>query len=126
LDQQLTLLALKRALQERKPVIHYSDQGLQYAAWEYVKMLQIAGVKISMAEMGEPNQNGYAERLIRIIKEEEVDLSEYENFQECCQNMSQFLTDGYMHKRIHSSLGYITPAEFEFNWIRQNMPLEIK
>ena len=126
LDQKLTLLALQRALLEHKPMIHHSDQGLQYAAIEYVETLQKAGVKISMAEIGEPTQNGYAERLLRTIKEEEVNLSEYQDFQECFQNMDRFLNDVYMNKRIHSSLGYLTPVEFEYNWIRQNMPVEIK
>jgi putative transposase len=126
LDQKLTLLALQRALQEHQPMIHHSDQGLQYAAIEHVAMLQKAGAKISMAEIGEPTQNGYAERLLRTIKEEEVDLSEYQDFQECYQNMDRFLNDVYMYKRIHSSLGYLTPVEFEYNWIRQNMPVQIK
>ena len=126
LDQKLTLLALQRALLEHKPMIHHSDQGLQYAAIEYVETLQKAGVKISMAEIGEPTQNGYAERLLRTIKEEEVYLSEYEDFQDCYQNIDRFLNDVYMNKRIHSSLGYLTPVEFEYNWIGQNMPVEIK
>jgi transposase InsO family protein len=126
LDQHLTLLALRKALQNHQPMIHHSDQGLQYAANEYVELLQQAGVEISMAEIGEPTQNGYAERLLRTIKEEEVDLSEYQDFQECYQNMDRFLNDVYMHKRIHSSLGYLTPVEFEYNWIRQNVPIAIK
>jgi putative transposase len=126
LDQKLTLVALQKALQKHKPVIHHSDQGLQYAATDYVEMLQKAGVKISMAEIGEPTQNGYAERLMRTIKEEEVDLSDDQDFQECCQNIDRFLNDVYMFKRIHSSLGYLTPVEFEYNWTRQNMPVEVK
>lgn len=66
--------------------------------------------------MGEPEENGYAERLMRTIKEEEVDLSEYEDFRDAMR----FLDDVYNRKRIHSSLGYLTPAEFEQQWI--NMP----
>ena len=126
LDLKLTLLALQRALQRHKPMIHHSDQGLQYAAMEYVEMLQKAGVKISMSEIGEPTQNGFAERLMRTIKEEEVDLSEYDDFQDCYRNIDRFLNDVYMFKRIHSSLGYLTPVEFEYNWSRQIMPVEIK
>ena len=71
LDQKLTLITLRRALQSQPPQIHPSDQGLQYAAREYVELLQKAGVQISMAEIGEPTQNGYAKRLIQTIKEEE-------------------------------------------------------
>lgn len=125
LDQKLTLIALRRALQSHTPQIHHSDQGLQYAAKEYVELLQKAGVQISMAEIGEPTQNGYAERLMRTIKEEEVNLTEYEDFQDCYQNIDRFLNDVYMNKRIHSSLGYLTPVEFEYNWSRQNMIVEV-
>jgi len=126
LDQKLTLIALRRALQSHIPQIHHSDQGLQYAAREYVELLQKAGVQISMAETGEPTQNAYAERLMRTIKEEEVNLSEYEDFRNCYLNIDRFLNDVYMHKRIHSSLGYLTPVEFEYNWNRQNMLVETK
>ena len=126
LGQQLTLVALQKALKENSPHIHHSDQGWQYAASEYVDTLLKAHVKISMAEVGEPTQNGYAERLIRTIKEEEVYLSEYEDFHDCYQNMDRFLNDVYIHQRIHSSLGYLTPVEFEYNWNRQNMLTENK
>lgn len=121
LDQRLTLIALRRALQNHTPQIHHSDQGWQYAAKEYVELLQKAEVQISMSETGEPTQNGYAERLMRTIKEEEVYLTEYEDFHDCYQNIDRFLNDVYMNKRIHSSLGYLTPVEFEYNWNRQNM-----
>jgi len=52
---------------------------------------------------------------MRTIKEEEVDLSEYRNFAEAYQQVEQFLDDVYMRKRIHSSLGYLTPSEYEMN-----------
>jgi len=81
LDQTLTLRALRRAMAHHQaPEIHHSDQGGQYAATAYTQILQDANVRISMAEVGEAWQNGYAERLIRTIKEEEVDLSEYRNY----------------------------------------------
>jgi putative transposase len=95
------------------PEIHHSDQGVQYAATAYTQVLQDAQVQISMADQGAAWQNGYAERLIRTIKEEEVDLSEYLDYHDAYQQIGRFLDDVYMHKRIHSSLGYLTPAEFE-------------
>lgn len=117
LDHTLTLVALQRALARYPaPAIHHSDQGVQYAAAAYVQVLQEAGVQISMADVGEAWQNGYAERLIRTIKEEEVDLSEYLDYHDAYRQMGRFLDDVYMHKRIHSSLGYLTPAEFEVQW----------
>jgi putative transposase len=117
LDYTLTQTALRRALARYPaPEIHHSDQGVQYAATVYTQALQDAKVRISMADVGEAWQNGYAERLIRTIKEEQVDLSEYLDYHDACRQMGRFLDEVYMHKRIHSSLGYLTPAEFEEQW----------
>jgi putative transposase len=119
LDQQLTLMALQRALKDHTPEIHHSDQGVQYAATAYTQLLKQAHVQISMAQVGEAWQNGYAERLIRTIKEEEVDLSDYQDYTEALRHIGRFLDEVYMHKRIHSSLGYLTPAEFERQWLQE-------
>jgi putative transposase len=116
LDQGLTLAALERALVVAVPELHHSDQGLQYAATAYVERLQHRGVTLSMAAIGEPRENGYAERLVRTIKEEEVDLSEYQDFADARQQIMRFLEDVYNRKRIHSSLDYLTPQEFEEQW----------
>ena len=116
LDQSLTLRALEQALAHHTPEIHHSDQGVQYAATAYTARLQAAGVQISMAKVGAAWQNGYAERLMRTIKEEEVDLSDSQNYADAVRPIGRFLDEVYMHKRIHSSLGYLTPAEFEQHW----------
>ena len=116
LDQSLTFRALEQALAHSTPEIHHSDQGVQYAAITYTVRLQAAGTHISMAEVGAAWQNGYAERLMRTIKEEEVDLSEYENYADAMRQIGRFLDEVYMQKRIHSSLGYLTPTEFESQW----------
>ncbi len=116
LDQRLTLRALERALAHATPEIHHSDQGVQYAATAYTARLQAAGTQRSQAEVGAAWQNGYAERLMRTIKEEEVELSDYQNYADAMRHIGRFLDEVYMHKRIHSSLGYLTPAEFESQW----------
>lgn len=120
LHQDLTLTGLRRALVSgRRPAIHHSDQGVQYAAIAYTDTLQSHHIAISMAEAGAAWQNGYAERLIRTIKEEEVDLSDYRDYHDAYRQLGRFLDDVYMHKRIHSSLGYLTPAEFEHAWLAE-------
>ncbi len=116
LDQGLTLAALERALVVAVPTIHHSDQGVQYAAAPYVERLQKLGVRLSMAAIGEPRENGFAERLVRTIKEEEVDLSDYRDFAEARSQIGHFIDAVYNVKRIHSSLGYLTPQEFEEQW----------
>jgi putative transposase len=128
LEQSLTLTALQKALKTHCPDIHHSDQGLQYAATDYIDLLKQHGIQISMAEVGEPTQNGYAERLMRTIKEEEVDLSDYQDYDDAYRQIEQFLEDVYMRKRVHSSLNYLTPAEFESQWLSatkvdSNLPL---
>jgi len=120
LDHTLTLTALQRALAKHPaPEIHHSDQGVQYAATAYTQTLRDVNVQISMADVGAAWQNGYAERLIRTIKEDEVDLSEYIDYNDAYRQLGRFLDDVYMHKRIHSSLGYLTPAEFEEQWRKE-------
>lgn len=116
LDQELTLMALRAALENHLPEIHHSDQGVQYAAYAYTDLLKEHGVQISMAAVGKAEENGYAERFMRTIKEEEVDLSEYLDFGDAHQQIGRFIEDVYMTKRIHSSLGYLTPVEYEYAW----------
>lgn len=110
LDRELTLTALRRALVDHVPAIHHSDQGWQYACGDYTDLLTEYEVQISMAAVGKPEENGYAERLMRTIKEEEVDLSEYDDFHEAYRSIGRFLDDVYTRKRIHSALGYLTPG----------------
>ncbi len=113
LEQVLTLNALQRALTTGCPEIHHSDQGVQYASPKYVQVLEAQHVQISMAEVGEATQNAHAERLMRTIKEEEVNLSEYRDYHDARKRIGKFLDEVYQHKRIHSALGYLTPAEYE-------------
>ena len=113
LDQHLSLEALYMALESHKPEIHHSDQGIQYACYAYVDLLKKHNIHISMATVGKAEENGYAERFMRTIKEEEVNLSDYNNFADAFCQIGYFIMDVYMTKRIHSSLGYLTPVEFE-------------
>ena len=123
LDHSLTVGALQSALERHRPEIHHSDQGVQYASTAYTRMLQEVNVQVSMAAVGEAWQNGYAERLIRTIKEEEVNLSDYEDYTDAYRQLGHFLDEVYTRKRIHSSLGYLTPAEFQAQWITEQAAL---
>ena len=113
LDQGLSLAALRMALADHVAEIHHSDQGIHYAAHAYTDLLKDHDIQISMAAVGKAEENGYAERFMRTIKEEEVDLSDYRDLADAQNQIGRFILDVYNQKRIHSSLGYLTPAEFE-------------
>jgi putative transposase len=106
--------ALSKALWTgHKPEIHHSDQGSQYKAHDYCARLRDLGTEISMSARGKAWENPYAESAIGHLKDEEVWTKEYVDFQDAYMNLSYFLDVFYNHERIHSSLNYMTPAEFE-------------
>ena len=122
IDHDLTLAALRMAIQRQKPkpgVIHHSDRGVQYAAHEYVDYLRECKFEISMSAKGNPYDNAVAESFMKTYKYDEVYLSDYESFGEALQNTGRFIEDVYNAKRLHSSLGYVPPNEFEENWLKK-------
>jgi len=116
LDTQLTLTALRMAVQDRSPepgCIHHSDQGVQYASGDYIKELVFYGFQISMSRKGNPFDNAYAESFIKTLKSEEVHLWEYRTIEDVRERIPYFIEDVYNQKRLHSALGYRPPCEFE-------------
>ena len=119
IDADLTLAALERAIRGRQPtpgLIHHSDHGVQYASTRYVDRLEQSGAQISMAAVGNVYENALAESFFATLKREEVYLHDYQSFAEAAANLERFLEDVYNHKRLHSSLGYRPPSEFEALW----------
>ena len=118
IDTHLTLNALLKALQTRKAdnlknLIHHSDQGVQYASMEYVNYLKDIGIKISMSRKGNPYDNAFAESFMKTLKYEEVYLNEYGRFNDALKNIEHFIEEVYNLKRLHSSIGYRSPVDFE-------------
>ena len=118
IDTQLTLNALNKALTNRggadlSGLVHHSDQGVQYAAHDYINQLNKSGIQISMSRKGNPYDNAFAESFIKTLKYEEVYLKEYESFDGAYMNIEEFIEEAYNEKRLHSSIGYLPPNEFE-------------
>ena len=113
LTQSLTLNPLREALRQSVPESHHSDQGVQYLSNAYLSTLRHHGIKISVAPRECPWENGYAERLIRTLKEEEVHLNDYQDIHEVRDRIGHFIEHVYHQKRPHSALDYLTPMEFQ-------------
>jgi putative transposase len=113
LSRILAVKALEKALLQGVPQLHHSDQGVQYASNDYVQLLKDHQVQISMSEPGQPTQNAFAERFMRTFKEEHFDYTEYTDFVDAYQQIEDWIEVDYMTERLHESLGYVPPAEFE-------------
>jgi putative transposase len=112
----LTLAALHQAIWDRQPrpgLIHHSDRGVQYACYDYVAQLKQIGARISMSDVDNPYDNAKAESFFKTLKQEEVYLKEYQSFADAQANLQVFIEQVYNVKRLHSSLGYLPPLEFE-------------
>lgn len=118
LEDELTLAALRMALSRRRVepgLVHHSDRGSQYASNDYTDLLKANGIEISMSRKGNPWDNAACESFMKTLKYEEVHRNEYRDLAEARSGVGEFLEKVYNHKRLHSALGYLPPAEFERN-----------
>jgi putative transposase len=123
LDDELTLTALRMALDRRLPspgLVHHSDRGSQYASRDYIALLEANHIRISMSRKGNPWDNAACESFMKTLKYEEVYRNEYRDLAEARASIGEFLEKVYNQKRLHSSLGYVPPVEFEVQLATQN------
>jgi putative transposase len=120
LDKNLTAslpkAALQMAIATRQPapgLVHHSDRGVQYAAAEYVQVLQQHGIIPSMSRPANPYDNASCESFMKTLKQEEIYLNDYRDLEHLRLNVGDFLEQYYNRRRLHSSLGYQSPEEFE-------------
>jgi transposase InsO family protein len=114
--ESLTVAALRMALSSRElrpGLVHHSDRGVQYAASAYTQMLKDNGIAISMSRKGNPWDNAACESFMKTLKYEEVHRTEYRNLADAKTRIGQFLESLYNDRRLHSSLAYRSPNEFE-------------
>jgi transposase InsO family protein len=116
LQSRFAVEALDQAIQARQAprgLVHHSDRGMQYAAREYVALLEGHGILPSMSRAGNPYDNATCESFMKTLKSEEIDGRSYATLEELESRMGEFLEVYYNRQRLHSSLGYRPPEEFE-------------
>jgi putative transposase len=116
LQTRLTVAALEMAIAQRRPapgLVHHSDRGIQYAATEYASLLAQHGITASMSRPANPYDNAQCESFIRTLKQEEISCHAYRHLEDLRTHLREFIEDYYNRCRLHSALGYRSPAEFE-------------
>lgn len=115
-DRQLALEALTRAVTSRKPpreLLHHSDRGSVYASAEYRQALERLGAVVSMSRKGDCWDNAVAESFFATIKGELLEHEEYETRSAAASAIADYIENFYNVRRLHSSIGYVSPVEFE-------------
>lgn len=117
MQASLPIAALMMALEERKPqpfcLVHHSDRGVQYACADYTAVLDAHSILASMSRPANPYDNAKAESFMKTLKQEEVDACLYRDCHHARKAIGHFLERIYNRRRLHSAIGYRSPAEFE-------------
>lgn len=116
LQASLCCTALQRAIEARHPapgLVHHSDRGVQYASAEYIEILERTRILGSMSRAGNPWDNARCESFMKTLKQEEIYCHQYTDLEDLEARIASFIDGYYNVRRLHSSLGYLAPEEFE-------------
>ena len=123
LGAELVTEAIDMAVHRRRPAqgaIHHSDQGSQYASMAFGRRLREAGLKASMGSVGDCYDNAMAEAFFATLETELIDRTTFRNRTEARIAVFDYIEGFYNRQRRHSSIGMISPLEFERRWAQNN------
>ena len=117
-DEALVTDALRMALARRDlskmtELIHHTDRGSQYTADDYLALLKPQGIQVSMSGKGDPYDNAMMESFFSTLRAELTDLERFATRQAARTAVFEFIEVFYNRQRLHSSLGYRSPTDFE-------------
>jgi putative transposase len=122
LRTEIVVDALRMAVWRRKPaagLVHHSDQGVQYTALSFSERLKEVGIIPSMGKTGTALDNAMAESFVSTLKAELVSRLEFPSRQAARTAIFEYLETFYNTRRLHSSLGYRSPADYEEDRIEE-------
>ena len=122
LRTEIVVDALRMAVWRRKPaagLVHHSDQGVQYTALSFSERLKEVGIIPSMGRTGTALDNAMAESFVSTLKAELVSRLEFPSRQAARTAIFEYLETFYNTRRLHSSLGYRSPADYEEDRIEE-------
>ena len=109
----LCMALVQRDLSQTAALIHHTDRGSQYTADNYLALLQEQGIQLSMSDQGNPYDNAMMESFFSTLRAELTDLERFPTRQAARTAVFEFMEVFYNRQRLHSSLGYLSPATFE-------------
>ena len=115
-DTELALAALNLAIEQRNPpsgMIHHSDRGSPYGSYEYREVLDAHGMVPSMSRKGDCWDNAVPESFFASIKTERTEGTWYADYAAVTRDVADYVERFYNPKRLHSTLGYVSPIEYE-------------
>lgn len=128
LETELVTRALKQALYRRlinSELMHHSDRGCQYTSKEFRDLTLSHGIRLSMSAKGHCYDNAVAESFFHTMKTEHIYLTHYRTREEAKTSIFEYIEVFYNRLRLHSTLGYMSPLEFEKAWENQNVEVAI-
>ena len=123
LQTAIIVKSLKQALYNRNPkveVMHHSDRGCQYTSEEFRVLTKEKNIKLSMSAKGRCYDNAVLESFFHTLKTEHVHLCQFRTREEAINSIFEYVEVFYNRKRIHSTLGYLSPLDFENHWMERN------